>query len=388
MASPLILFLAGLVAGTLLAAGVALRVHGRARRRWQAAHAALERDLQAAGDAWPPLLAALVEAEIAVDHALQSALSSAAADAETSGTQLLQEVAGIDEAARQGLRYLRDSNALAQDMEAQATGEVDLLDDMASFIARLPERAEADMAAIRATAQQVDGLAGLATLIRDISRQTDLLALNAAIEAARAGEAGRGFAVVADEVRKLSERSAGAAQRIESGLGDARNAIQEALHLNGLSSAVAEVAQTLEKAGRIRDSYEDAQQFYRTLVRVTVEQNTALSTRIGDILQYSQGLDLVNQRLAQVRNTLERRERLLVPHGSQPIPGTAVVGDVLLQIRSLQQQMTALASEASRSAVAAHPVASASAGAHRGGANAGSGGPSQAGPAEQDVVFF
>jgi len=81
------------------------------------------------------------------------------------------------------------------------------------------EKAQAaNQARIKAVAIQVRQLTPLATLIGDISRQTNLLAINASIEAARAGRDGAGFKVVATEVRRLSTQTADAARQITEGI--------------------------------------------------------------------------------------------------------------------------------------------------------------------------
>lgn len=72
------------------------------------------------------------------------------------------------------------------------------------------------MKIISGLSEQSKRISDVASMIEDISRQTDILAINASIEAAHAGEAGKGFSIVSGEIGTLSARTKSSAQEISS----------------------------------------------------------------------------------------------------------------------------------------------------------------------------
>jgi len=125
--------------------------------------------------------------------------------------------------------------------------------------------------------------------IDEIAFQTNILALNAAVEAARAGDAGAGFAVVADEVRSLAHRSAEAAGRTATIIGETIDRVE---HGQKLSSS------TLESFEHVRSDSTELGGIVREIAAASKEQADGLS-QINIALSHMDGAVQTNAASAE-----------------------------------------------------------------------------------------
>jgi methyl-accepting chemotaxis protein len=120
-------------------------------------------------------------------------------------------------------------------------------------------------AAVQKNLEAMRAITERIAIIQDIANQTNLLALNAAIEAARAGESGRGFAVVAGEVRKLAERSATAADEINTLSVNSLEIAEEASNIIG--SIVPQIQKTAVLMGKISEGNSNQQHMITAMAK-------------------------------------------------------------------------------------------------------------------------
>jgi methyl-accepting chemotaxis protein len=165
--------------------------------------------------------------------------------------------------------------------------------------AQMIEGMEKINASVSATSRNITALGesskeigNILKVISDIASQTDMLAINAAIEAARAGEHGKGFGVVADEVRKLAERSAKAANQINSLIIKIRSDTEHAvLSMKDVLSETSNGTLLMKETGKILQTIilniEDAQSSVDHISKITTDQVEA-STNVASGMELTQ----------------------------------------------------------------------------------------------------
>lgn len=217
----------------------------------------------------------------------------------------------------------QDANTLRNEQTIRLQHNQEMLQEITSYIENLARGAQENQKRVDEVLQQVQGLQGLAQLIRDVAKRINLLALNAAIEAARAGEAGRGFAVVADEVRDLSKATERATEDID------RAIIQVSKDVTEKLTAMVSTSLAEEEVRRIHKISDDLKETMLTFSNVldhlnllTAESHITteeIHSGILNALGHMQFQDISRQQIMGVTEMIEK----IVSHlseNTQPIP--------------------------------------------------------------------
>jgi methyl-accepting chemotaxis protein len=163
----------------------------------------------------------------------------------------------------------------------------------------------------------LQGVRNSNTLISDVASQVHILAINAKVEAARAGQAGKGFSIVADSVKELSQKTADAAETIQTTVAQlsewmaklaagAQTTAKQADQVLEQSAQTDRIMSTIHQgiAGLQADTHALQQEAEKTQQDVS-QTRAAVESIAGAVSEVSQGVDEANQRCHILVDTSE-----------------------------------------------------------------------------------
>lgn len=238
--------------------------------------------------------------------------------------QVEANMKSISESLSELSEMSRDIAMLASDSKKLTEENDELITSAYSSMNEVCKSTDESREIIRKLSDQSKQIVGIANVITDISRQTNILAINAAIEASRAGEYGKGFSVVAGEIGSLSSKT-------NTAVGEIGKIV------DGITSDISRTVESMKKnADLTRESMEYMEQIKDFAQRVTSSSN-GISTHITSINEIIESAakngESVSQHISEVSGTIRENSEAVhhVAASIQESSADAVVLDDMVK---------------------------------------------------------